>query len=80
MADVWSFAFPAPGPQAITLSDRAFGLRIEPWHDGEQRAWVKSAHNVWLAVVEVSVASSNGRVQVRPCLWLPASAITLPRH
>lgn len=78
MESVWSFAFPVAGRPAITLTDRAYGLRVEPWQDGKQLAWAKSAHGMWIAAVLVSMSSANGRVQIRPCLWVPASAISLP--
>lgn len=79
MGSVWSFAFPVAGAPAVTLTDRAYGLRVEPWQTGTQLAWAKSAHGVWIAAVLVPIASANGRVQVRPCLWVPAAAIALPR-
>lgn len=73
-----AWAFPMVGHRPATLSERAFGVRVEPRQDGEQLAWVLSSRGVWMALVRTTIGSMNGAVAITSCFWLPASAIHLP--
>lgn len=58
------------------MAIKAGGLRLEPWMDARQVAWVRRACGGWLAVVLVPAGSANGRSAVTMQLWVPPDVIT----
>lgn len=80
MVQALGWVFPLAGRRPVTLSERAYGLRIDHHQRGEQLAWALSCQGVWIAVVRVDILSTNAAVTAATCLWVPATAITLPQR
>lgn len=60
----------------LPLWVRGCGLRVEPRILGRQTAWLRRSDGGWLAVVEVSAASSNGQSRISTALWLTPEVIS----
>ena len=63
----------------VPLGVRAGGLAFEPFMEGQQVAWFRCQNGNYLAVVELTARSANGRSEVDMQLWLPPTAFQLRR-
>lgn len=60
----------------LPLWVRSFGLRLDPWMPARQTAWVRRSDGGWLAVLQCTATSTNGRTKLTMSLWLEPDAIT----
>ncbi len=54
---------------------KSSGLQLDHEMPARQTAWVRRSDGSWLAVVELTAHSSNGRSSLTATLWLPPEAI-----
>ncbi|SHV60566.1 Uncharacterised protein [Mycobacteroides abscessus subsp. abscessus] len=55
---------------------KAGGLELNYEMPGRQLAWVRRCDGSWIAVVELTARSGNGRSSLTATLWLPPGAIS----
>lgn len=68
------------GPRFDTIPPgaRQHGLRVDALHSGRQRAWIRTAANTWVAVVDIEAYTRDGLNTLPITLWLMGHQLQLP--